>query len=166
MRAARALAALKTGRHYGLMRHAKAPGRDDPADFRHGDCATQRNLSQRGRSDAVAVGQRLRREGVRFDRIASSPWCRCLDTARLVDLGPVEISEAFSNVVVLSDRREAIIRAGREAIVSWSGALLIVTHGANIAGLVGINPGSGEIVVVTRRQDKLEVVGRLPVPGN
>jgi hypothetical protein len=44
-----AWAALRAGRHVALMRHTDAPGgAGDPPGFRLEDCATQRNLSDKG----------------------------------------------------------------------------------------------------------------------
>lgn len=39
-----------------LLRHAIAPGLGDPEDFRIDDCSTQRNLSEAGRQQAIAIG--------------------------------------------------------------------------------------------------------------
>ena len=69
--------ALHAGRHVALMRHTDAPGgAGDPPGFRVDDCATQRNLSAKGRADAARIGARLRSEGIAVERILSSPWCR------------------------------------------------------------------------------------------
>jgi phosphohistidine phosphatase SixA len=88
------------------MRHADAPeGAGDPPGFKLDDCSTQRNLSERGRADAVAMGAQIRANGVSFARIVGSPWCRCIETARLMHIGPVDIELAFSNAFVLRDRR-------------------------------------------------------------
>ncbi len=88
---AEAWTALHAGRHVALMRHTDAPGgAGDPPGFRVDDCATQRNLSAKGRADAARIGARLRSEGIAVERILSSPWCRCMDTATLLELGPVE----------------------------------------------------------------------------
>jgi len=133
------------------MRHADAPGgAGDPPGFRLDDCATQRNLSARGRADALRIGARLRSEGIAVERILSSPWCRCMDTATLLELGPVEAEPTFGNVVVLSDQRASLTAGARAVIDKWTGRgiLLVVTHGANIFALTGISPASGEIVVV------------------
>src|ERR1700709_143069 len=74
--------ALRAGRHVALMRHTDAPGgAGDPAGFRLDDCATQRNLSAKGRADAQRIGARLRLEGIAIEKLVSSPWCRCMDTA-------------------------------------------------------------------------------------
>src|SRR5262245_61953849 len=83
--------ALRAGAHVALMRHADAPGgAGDPPGFRLDDCATQRNLSDKGRADAMQIGRRLKSEGIIIEQILASPWCRCMDTARLLKLGPVE----------------------------------------------------------------------------
>jgi hypothetical protein len=91
--------ALRAGRHVALMRHTDAPGGvGDPPGFRLDDCATQRNLSAKGRADAARIGARLRSERIAVERIVSSPWCRCMDTATLLELGPVEADPTSGNV--------------------------------------------------------------------
>jgi broad specificity phosphatase PhoE len=163
-----ALAALRQGGHVALMRHAAAPGgAGDPPGFRLDDCSTQRNLSAQGRAEAVAAGERLKRDGVAFSRILSSPWCRCRETGELLAMGPVGTEEAFSNAFVLVDKREALTQRAREVIARWNrnGTLLVVTHGANIAALSGINPAEGEIVVFAPQDSgALKLIGRLPAP--
>lgn len=133
-----------------LMRHALAPGVGDPPGWRLEDCTTQRNLNDTGRADARAAGARLKREGVRFAKLLSSPWCRCQDTARLLDMGPVETEPRFSNAYLLADCRDALAQGGREVIAAWRGRgpLLVVTHGENIRALTGRSPDTSEIVVV------------------
>jgi phosphohistidine phosphatase SixA len=162
--AANAWKALRAGGHVALMRHADAPGGvGDPPGFRVGDCATQRNLSAKGRADAEKIGSRLNVEGIAFEEILSSPWCRCIDTARLLNLGTVGTEATFGNVVVLRDQRETLT-AGARALIARrkaGGNLLVVTHGANIQALTGISPASGEIVVVKGGSDRTEPVGRL-----
>lgn len=156
--------ALRAGGHVALMRHADAPGGvGDPPGFRVDDCATQRNLSEKGRADAEKIGSRLKREGIAFEKILSSPWCRCIDTAKLLNLGTIETEATFGNVVVLRDQRETLTVGARALIARWTarGNLLVVTHGANIAALTGIPPASGEIVVVKGGSDRAEPVGRL-----
>jgi phosphohistidine phosphatase SixA len=148
---AEAWSALRAGRHVALMRHADAPGGfGDPPGFKVEDCATQRNLSAKGRADALKIGARLRSEGIALEAILSSPWCRCIDTATLLQLGPVKTEPTFGNVVVLRDQRESLTSGARAIIDQWTGngILLVVTHGANIQALTGIQPASGEIVVV------------------
>jgi len=162
--AANAWKALRAGGHVALMRHADAPGGfGDPPGFRVDDCATQRNLSAKGRADAEKIGARLKSEGIAFEKILSSPWCRCIDTAKLLNLGPVATEATFGNVVVLRDQREALTAGARALIGKWSGQgnLLVSTHGANIQSLTGISPASGEIIVIRGGSGGAEAVGRL-----
>jgi broad specificity phosphatase PhoE len=149
-----------------LMRHADAPGgAGDPPGFDLADCATQRNLSPKGRAQAAAAGAAFKARGVPVAAILSSPWCRCLETARLMDLGPVKVEAAFSNAFVLRDRREALRESAAALLKGWTGGtLLVVTHGANIQALTGHQPASGEIVVVAPGGGALRVVGRIPAP--
>ena len=159
-----AVNALRAGGHVALMRHADAPGGvGDPPGFRVEDCATQRNLSPKGRADAEKIGAQLKQEGIVFEKIVSSPWCRCIDTAKLMNLGAVETDATFGNVVVLRDQREALAAGGRALIAKWTarGNLLVVTHGANIFAMTGVSPASGEIVVVKGGSDRSAPVGRL-----
>ena len=161
--AANAWEALRAGGHVALMRHSDAPGFGDPSGFRVDDCATQRNLSAKGRTDAAKIGARLKSEGIAIEKIVSSPWCRCKDTAALLNLGVVETEATFGNVVVLRDQRESLAAGARALIAKWTGRgnLLVVTHGANIAALTTISPASGEIVVVRGGSGSAEPVGRL-----
>jgi phosphohistidine phosphatase SixA len=162
--AADAWKALRAGGHVALMRHADAPGGvGDPPGFSVDDCATQRNLSEKGRVDAEKIGSRLKGEGIAFEKILSSPWCRCIDTAKLMNLGTVETEATFGNVVVLKDQRQTLTAGARALIAQWTagGNLLVVTHGANIQALIGVWLASGEIVVVKGGSDRNEPVGRL-----
>jgi phosphohistidine phosphatase SixA len=159
-------AALVNGRHVALIRHGNAPpGHGDPPGFRIDDCATQRNLDERGRAQARALGEAFRQHGVRADKIRSSPWCRCLETARLMMLGPVEGTWAAA----ASDKSPERLAALRQMLANWRGpgTLVVVTHALTVQALVGIMPGQAETVVVRPRLGKepgVEVVGRIPVP--
>ena len=51
-------------------------------------------ITQHFEAQARAIGEALRRERVPVDRVLSSRWCRCLDTARLLELGVVDFLAA------------------------------------------------------------------------
>lgn len=78
-----AIDALRRGGVVAAFRHASAPGTFDPPGFRLDDCSTQRNLDAAGRDQARRLGEQFRQLGLRPTAVRSSPWCRCLDTARL-----------------------------------------------------------------------------------
>ena len=96
MDAAALAAALREGGLTILMRHTEtAPFAPDPATFDIADCKTQRNLSDKGREQARAIAAALPKLGIRVSRVDSSPFCRCLETARLA-FGKVEVSELLT----------------------------------------------------------------------
>ena len=70
-----------------FMRHALAPGNGDPNHFDLESCSTQRNLDEEGRQQAKRIGEKLRDRQIRFAAIYSSEWCRCRETAKLLNMG-------------------------------------------------------------------------------
>jgi phosphohistidine phosphatase SixA len=162
-----AWAALVKGSHVALVRHGNAPPGygGDPPGFKIDDCATQRNMDERGRAQARTLGEAFRQHGVRVDKILSSPWCRCLETARLMAVGPVENTWA----VAVSDRSPERLVVLKQIVSSWRGpgTLVLVTHALTVQALVGITPGQAETVVLRPRpgdEPGIDVVGRIPVP--
>lgn len=134
-----------------LLRHALAPGTGDPAGFRLGDCTTQRNLSAEGRDQARRIGAAFRQRNIAVVQVLSSQWCRSLDTATLMALGPVEPFEPLNSF--FSDRSPAAAQTAqiRDYLRSQPnrGVIIMVTHQVNITALTGVVPGSGQAVVVT-----------------
>ena len=147
---AAAWAALREGGHIILMRHATAPGVGDPPNFHLSDCSTQRLLSDAGRAQAKAIGAALRERGVKADRVLTSAWCRCVDTAELMDLGPVEVFEPLNSFFATRDAAGRQTEAVRELIGDWNGpgTLVLVTHQVNVTALTNVFPASGEMVVL------------------
>ncbi|MGH7345346.1 MAG: histidine phosphatase family protein [Candidatus Rokuibacteriota bacterium] len=157
-------ALLRGGGQVVLMRHAvTTPGVGDPAGFRLEDCSTQRNLTDAGREDARRVGAALRTRGVPVARVLSSPWCRCLETARLA-FGAAEPWPPLSNLYDNRAREAEQLRALREIAGHrpTSGNLLLVTHGSVVLPLTGIQPAPAELVVLTPdNSGHFKLAGRL-----
>lgn len=164
-----AWAALAKGGHVALIRHGNAPPGygGDPPGFKIDDCSTQRNLDETGREESRALGEAFRKHGVRVDRTLSSPWCRCMETARLMAVGGVESSWAL-----VPDRDpNALLRlAELKALVStWRGpgTLVLVTHALTVRPLIGILPNQSETIVLEPtpgRGSGIQVVGRIAGP--
>ena len=72
---------LKQGGKLIFIRHAYAPGGGDPDNFDINDCNTQRNLSNSGREQANKIGFFFKVNNILIDKIYSSEWCRCKETA-------------------------------------------------------------------------------------
>jgi broad specificity phosphatase PhoE len=157
--------ALQEGGQVILMRHALAPGVGDPDNFNRDDCATQRNLSDQGRAQAVAIGDAFRARNVPIDAVYSSHWCRVRETAELMALGDVQTVDWLDSFFIASERyaREQRTREARQQILDWQGPgnLLLVTHQVNINALVGGGVSSGDMLVVQPQDGELTVIGRL-----
>lgn len=142
---------LRQGGHVVLMRHAiTTPGAGDPIGFRLDDCATQRNLTEAGREDARRVGAAFRAREIPIARVLSSPWCRCLETARLA-FGRAEPWTALNNLHGRREREAEQMQSLREMTGRRhaGGNVILVTHGSVVLPLTGIRPAPAELVVVT-----------------
>jgi len=101
--------------------------------------------------------------GIPVERVLSSPWCRCLETARLA-FGSAETSEALSNLFGRYENQERQVQAMR-ALVARAPVktnLVLVTHGSTISALTGVSPATGEMVILSQGA----LAGRLAVQQN
>ena len=71
-------ALLRDGGHVVLLRHAMVTGTSDPANFDIDSCATQMNLSARGKQQASKIGALFAARAAPIERVLSSRYCRCL----------------------------------------------------------------------------------------
>lgn len=154
-----------------LLRHAQTvPGTGDPPGFRLDDCSTQRNLSNVGRDQAVQIGRAFRDRNIPITQVLSSQYCRCLETAKLLDLGAVKPSPMLNSI--FEDRTTATQQTQqvRQQILNHQntpGVIIMVSHFANISELSSIGLQSGGAVVMrANRQGELEVVGQIQRDGN
>lgn len=78
------LAALRAGGHILYFRHADTDhSQNDERMTSAEDCTTQRNLSERGREHARALGEAIRALGIPIGTVLASPLCRTVETALL-----------------------------------------------------------------------------------
>jgi phosphohistidine phosphatase SixA len=159
------VSALKSAGGVLMIRHARAPGTGDPDDFTIGDCTTQRNLDDRGREQARRIGQWLRDRGIDSARVFSSQWCRCLETAELMSLGPVTPLPALNSFFERPRDREPNLAALRDFLAQQpaDGELIVlVTHFVTISAVTGRGVSSGEGVVMRLKGDGgFEILGEL-----
>ena len=160
---------MRAGEVVLMIRHALAPGIGDPADFKLDNCSTQRNLNEQGRAQARAIGEWLRSRGIDNVKLYSSQWCRCLETARLMNLGIVTPLPALNSFFERPEDREPNLVALRNFIRDNTkpGELIImVTHQVTISGITGkwTDSGHGKLV----RPDptgSIELLGELDFNG-
>ena len=156
---------LKTPGHALLLRHALAPGHNDPGGFDLDACQTQRNLDDVGRAQATAIGDWLRARDVAPSAVYSSQWCRCLDTARLLGFEPVMPDRALNSISDMPGTESAKMGRLRRfvgAVATRPGPAILVTHSNVSSRLMGGLIGSGEGVVLRVQADgSAAMIGRV-----
>jgi broad specificity phosphatase PhoE len=140
----------QTGATVLLLRHAQTePGIGDPPGFVLDRCPTQRNLSDAGRAQARKLGAALRARGLTPQRVRSSRWCRCLDTARLA-FGSVEPWAALDSFFADRTRADTQTAELRRTLAALPGGRVEawVTHQVNISALTGSGAAMGEVLLL------------------
>ncbi|MCW5745946.1 MAG: histidine phosphatase family protein [Alphaproteobacteria bacterium] len=101
-------------------------------------CARQRNLSESGRAVARDIGKAIRGHGIPIGRVLSSPYCRCLDTARLA-FGSAMVAdwlETNGDSSTADEQHRLRMLAAALSQRPASGVNdVYVAHGNNLAGL-------------------------------
>jgi len=154
-----------------LMRHTQTTaGVGDPTGWRLDQCATQRNLDERGIAHAQRIGRWFGAQRLTVTTVRNSPWCRARDTARLAfgrseDWAPLaNIFEDRGGADAQADAVRAFVRAMKPGELA-----VLVSHGVTIGHIVDGGPAlaTGESVVVRAGSPAgapLVVLGRLVVP--
>ena len=157
-------ALLREGGQVVLMRPAIAPGAGAPPNLYTSDCRTQRNLSDRGRQQAKRIGALFDTRAERVERVLSSRYCRCLDTARIAFRGvepePFEaLDPPHGDEAAAKARRDAVLSVVDD--FSGQGNLVMITHLETIKALTGQSPRGGEALIVRRNGEALHVLARI-----
>lgn len=145
--------AMQDGQHVLIMRHADAPGYGDPQGYQLNQCSTQRNLGERGRKQAQAIGEWLAKQGVTKAQVYSSAWCRCLDTAALLNKGTVAKETAlgsfFDDMSQSKKQTEDLAKLIQAERIKYPKApIIMVTHHVNIESFTGKVLNSGDMILV------------------
>lgn len=144
---------MTDGQHILFMRHADAPGFSDPAGYRLDQCSTQRNLGELGKKQAERTGQWLSQQGIERAKVFSSPWCRCMDTATLLNKGSVTSEKAlgsfFENMTQANQQTEVLRQFVQASFKQFPKTpIIMVSHHVNIEAFTGVVLGSGDMVLV------------------
>jgi phosphohistidine phosphatase SixA len=142
-------AALDQPGAVAIMRHALAPGTGDPPTLRVGDCTTQRNLDERGRAQARAIGEAFRERGIDFDKVLSP--ANGAEQARPRNcwgLARSSRNAALNSFFQDFSTRDSQTADARALLEREQGRLMLVTHQVNISALTGRATRSGEVLVI------------------
>ena len=141
---------LKSGGNIIFIRHAIAPGNGDPDNFDLKDCSTQRNLSKNGIEQSKKIGEFFKDNKIKVEKVLSSEWCRCKDTAKFA----FKNFEVFSSLnsfydAKFADKKEEQIKNLKKYIKEWKGEdnLVLITHYVVILAVLDKVTSSGEILI-------------------
>ena len=151
---------LKDGNKLIFIRHAYAPGNGDPINFELNDCFTQRNLNHEGINQSKKIGQLFLKNKIQIDRVLSSEWCRCKDTAEFA-FNKYTTFNALNSFYDprFEKNKDKQISDLKNYILKWNSKknLVLVTHFVVILEVLNIHASSGEIIV----SDKdFNIIGR------
>ena len=141
---------LKDGEKLIFIRHAYAPGSGDPNNFNLNDCSTQRNLSEDGRKQAQKIGEFFKKNQINIEKVFSSEWCRCKETAEIAfeDYSTKNFLNSFYSAKYIKNKTKQIEELSDYVRHFKSGQnLVFVTHYVLISEVLNYAPSSGEIVV-------------------
>ena len=144
------LKSLKEGKKLVFIRHAIAPGNGDPAGFNLNDCFTQRNLSENGKRQAQRIGEFFNKNKIEIDKVLSSEWCRCKETAKIAfkNFSTNNFLNSFYSSKYAKNKDKQI-KALNDYIRKFQSDknLILITHYVLISEVLNYAPSSGEIVV-------------------
>jgi phosphohistidine phosphatase SixA len=158
------VAALKQGGMVLYFRHATTDmSKNDQNMKSYEDCAGQRNLTDRGRDEARAVGRAIAAIGVPVGQVQASPYCRTMETARLM-FGRAESTPEVRGGPAATDNEGRYAGLRRTFSTPLPGAenLIIASHGNPFYAVAGPPYlGEGELALVRPRGKDFEVIARV-----
>ena len=152
---------LQKGGKIVFIRHSLAPGNGDPDNIDLTKCDTQRNLNQEGIEQSKNIGILFSDNNIQIDKVLSSEWCRCKDTARFA----FNNYETFKGLNSFYQEKfykykDQQIKSLKKYISNWNGDknVIFVTHFVVISELLNIGTSSGELIITDK---DLNILGRI-----
>ena len=154
---------LEDGGKLVFIRHAYAPGNGDPNNFNLNDCSTQRNLSKDGKKQAQLIGDFFKENKIQIDKVLSSEWCRCKETAKIAfeNFSTISFLNSFYSSKFAKNKTRQVEELNKYIKKFKSKKnLILVTHYVLISEILNYGPSSGEIVVSDKN---FNVIGSIEI---
>ncbi len=141
---------LQKGGKIVFIRHSLAPGNGDPDNIDLKKCDTQRNLNQEGIEQSKKIGKLFRENNIKIEKVLSSEWCRCKDTAKYA----FQQYQTFKGLNSFYQEKfykykDKQIKNLKKFILEWNSEknLVLVTHFVVISEIFNVGVSSGEMIV-------------------
>ena len=152
---------LKSGGNIIFIRHAIAPGNGDPDNFDLKDCSTQRNLSKNGIEQSKKIGEFFKDNKIKVEKVLSSEWCRCKDTAKYAfkKYKTFDALNSFFSKKFQKNKKKQM-KDLLNFIKKWNGKgnLILVTHYVVIFETLNLPVSSGVLVITSKNLNLLGIV--------
>ena len=152
---------LQDGEKIIFIRHAYAPGNGDPDNFNLNDCSTQRNLNERGKLQAKNIGEFFKKNKIYIEKILSSEWCRCKETAYLgfKNFETINFLNSFYSLKFSKNKDNQMMDL-RKYVKNFKSKknLVLITHYVVISEALYYSPSSGEIVISDKNFNKIGAI--------
>lgn len=162
------LSELRQGGYVLYFRHAATDfSQNDEKMKSYEDCGSQRNLVDRGRSEARAAGAAIHDLKIPVGRVLASPFCRTVETAQLIFGRAEKLSEVRGGPAVPGGSdRYAELRKILATPVPAGVNLIVVSHGNPFVSVAGPPYlAEGEAAVVKPLGQDFRVVARVRIDG-
>lgn len=150
------LQALRGGGYSLYFRHvatdwSQSDRVDKAGDWRSCDATRMRQLSGAGREAARSIGAAMRALQIPVGEVLASPYCRTVETARLMQLGDIEETNQVMNLRVAEyvGGRASVVASARALLASAPavGNRVVVAHGNVAREATPAYPDEGEALV-------------------
>src|SRR5712692_5640173 len=156
---------LREGGYVLYLRHTSTDFSQNDASMKsYEDCANQRNLTDKGRGEARAVGEHIKRLGIPIGTVLASPFCRTMETAKLAFGKAQPMQEVRGGLSRPEDpKRYDALRKLLSIPPSPGSNTVISSHGNPFHAVAGPPYlAEGEIAVVRPQGDsRFVVVGKI-----
>lgn len=137
------LGMLQQGGYTLVFRHSSAPGGLPPTGsgndtggaldslwWMRCDPNTSRQLSSVGRNEAMNIGRTFKRLNIKISRIAASEFCRCYETAALMNTGlPITLSPGLTMTLYTDEIRRRTMDSLARPMPPQGTNTVLATHG-------------------------------------
>jgi phosphohistidine phosphatase SixA len=154
---------LREGGYVLYLRHTATDfSQNDSRMTSFEDCATQRNLTDRGRDEARALGEHVKRLKIPIGEVLASPFCRTMETARLAFGKATATGDARGGPASDDAGRYAALKKLLSTRIPKGQNLVISSHGNPFHAVAGPPYlAEGEMAVVQPEGERFSVVARI-----
>ena len=158
-------AELRNGGYVLYFRHTATDFSQNDAHMTgFDDCATQRNLTDKGREEARQIGEHVRRLAIPVSEVLASPFCRTVETAMIAFGKATKTQEARGGPANPDDpKRYEPLRRLLSKTVPNGAIRVIASHGNPFHAVTGLPYlAEGEAALVRPHGNgRFEVVARI-----